>query len=200
MNKIFLTWILLLSPIIVHAGETVIPNNLSQFSETIRQEALKAWDAFIFSNIDEQLKYTYPDLIELNGTTESVRQSFEEHAQKMKENMKRTGATWVPVEIGQPQEIQEIKGNIYALLPQTVKEESLDGWNVTDETLLAISKDQGKTWYFLNLHLFDEHSIFIIVPDIEGKFTIPPKKESYFIPKPAQPQYGQEREKWIKNF
>lgn len=194
MPQLLLTILLILSPTIIHADDAVASKNLSGFSEVIRRELQKYWNAFVNNDFDTQLSYTHPLVFVLNGGKEEgrevVRQQMIKSTKQRGADMNGYGYHWAPIEIGQPTDIQEINGVIYALLPQTLKEESFDGWDVTVTYLLAVSEDQGKTWTFTNVHWLDEITFYKVFPDINGKIAVPLLTEGTFVPKEGQPQYG----------
>ncbi len=182
---------MILSSGVVFADEAV---ELSKFSDEIQEEAQRNWDAFVKNDVDTQMSYLHPLVFVLNGGKEEgkavVRQALIDSKKRTDEDMKAQGSSWAPIEIGEPTDFHKINDVIYALVPETIKEESFDGWDTTETYVLAVSEDEGDSWTFTDVYSMDEVIFYKMFPDIEGVIEIPPRNEDKFIPKPGQPQYG----------
>ncbi len=95
---------------------------------------------------DKIIDLMYPKVVEMAGGHEKM-MSVLEH---MINEMKQSGFKMDSVEVGQPSEPTAGGDKLFSVVPQTAH---LTGPNVKAEQasyLLAISTDQGKTWFFLD--------------------------------------------------
>jgi hypothetical protein len=84
---------------------------------------------------------------------------------------------------GDPSPIAKAKGQWQAILPQTIALSTSFADIVFTSTLLAISKDAGKHWYFTDPHVYKEAAKKKTLPEIAPELVIPAPQKPQITPK-----------------
>lgn len=139
----------------------------------IRAKASEMTTAVRTGQNDKIIDLMYPKVVELAGGHEKMMAILK----NMIEEMKRSGFKMDSVSIGQPGEPVAGGSKLFAIVPQTAY---LTGNNVKIEGpsfLLAISMDQGKTWYFLDGSALTPELVKQLFPDFPATLKLPAKAE-----------------------
>jgi uncharacterized membrane protein YvbJ len=88
--------------------------------------------------------------------------------------------------IGNPGEIVTYKKVMQALLPQEMEIKTTLLSVAFETTLVAISEDGGKKWYFVDANMYKEESIKKKLPELSPKIVLPAMKKPKFIPNKQQ--------------
>jgi hypothetical protein len=147
--------------------------------ETIRQEGMKKGHAMVYRDYQTLAGYTYPKMAEkMGGIDKMIRNMSEGGAYASSK-----GLSIDNVEIGVPEPIIEVSGNLYSLVLETVYMTTSKGQTIMKKYLLAISEDQGNKWYFIDASLLaNEEYMKEFFPDLVGKIRIPETQEPVRIP------------------
>lgn len=133
--------------------------------------------AFISSDYETLVKFTYPAIVKKAGGIEnSVAQ-----IQKDVEDLKAQGVTFDSVSVGEPSIFVRAGEEIHTVIPQTQFLNVPRGTIKAESYLLAITQDQGKTWYFLDTAEIDSNNVRKILPNYNFDLKIPPSKEPVLI-------------------
>lgn len=161
MRKLFT--ILLLSSSIISFAQ----NN-------IKAEATKMGNALVNKDYKTFVSYSYPKILEQMGGTEKMAASIE---QQMK-GMENAGTTIVAISYENPSPIIKAGKELQCTIPQQMIMVSGKNKIAAKSTLICISKDNGKHWYFLDAGERDIKTIHQQLPNVSKSLVIPP---------PAQP-------------
>lgn len=124
------------------------------------------------------VKYMHPKIIELAGGKEKLISRMD----TMNITAAQFGAEIKKILIGNPSDIIHYKNELQATVPQTTEMASGFG-NVTFETtLLAISQDEGRHWYFVDTSVYNAKDVKKAMPDLSPNLVIPPAKPPKIIP------------------
>ena len=166
--------IILISFLVLIVSRTQAQN----LSTTIKVQAMDMATAFMNNNLDAFIKYMHPDIIAYAGGKEQMKTKLDSAYVAMKQ----FGVSFKRYWIGSPGEIIDYKDQLQALLPQTTTMNTLLGEIVVETTMIAISKDQGKNWWFIDTNVYRVNKLKDILPDLSPKLVIPPPKQPKFSP------------------
>ena len=123
-------------------------------------------------------KYMHPNIIAFAGGKENMKAKMDSAYAAMK----LFGVSFKRYWVGNPGEIINYKDQLQAVQPiMTVMKTPL-GELTAETSMIVISTDNGKNWYFIDTNVYKADKIKSILPDISPKLVIPPQKK----PKLAQ--------------
>ena len=144
----------------------------------IKNQAADMVKALLRKDFVTFTKYMHPKVIEMAGGREKLLKRMDTANTMVTE----FGAKITQVVIGNPGKIVKFKNELQTTLPETTDMQTPLG-NVTIETtLIAISTDAGKTWYFIDTSVYNINQIKKTLPDLSPELVIPPQKEPKFSP------------------
>lgn len=145
-------------------------------SEEIKKQAEIAAKALVDGDYETLIKYTYPKLIERMGGKDY----FMNIINAGKAQMASQGTTLEKFTIGTPSDVVKAGNELHALVPQTLTMKVKNGKMKTDGYLIAISKDNGSHWFFLDTSTLNMENIKMILPNYNMALVIPEKKPPTF--------------------
>jgi hypothetical protein len=111
--------------------------------------------AIVDRDFDKVITKTLPNIVEMGGGKELMVQDLHSERQQVVDN----GLDYISAKIGEPGKVFESNGDQQLIFPVTYKVVSnLNELNVNAK-LLAVSKDKGKSWYFLDIEKYDRESL-----------------------------------------
>src|ERR1700734_2269173 len=126
-------------------------------------------NSLIKNDFDQFVKYMDPKIIEFVGGREKFKANLDTAAIKMKQ----FGAAIKKILIGNPGEILAYKGQLQCVLPESTDIESILGTISATTSLIAISIDNGKNWYFTDTSIYKADEVKRLMPDLSPKLIIP---------------------------
>lgn len=144
----------------------------------IKAQAMEMVGSLLKKDFSKFAAFMHPKVIEMAGGREQLLQRMDT-ANKMATQF---GARISRVLIGQPGDILNYRNQLQCTLPQTTTITSLLGNLKLETTLIAISEDQGKHWYFIDTSAYNLDEIKASLPDISPDIRIPPMKKPEFTP------------------
>jgi len=164
MKHLLKTILIALLPVFVYAQDTAV---VKQQAQLIANASVKA-DYKIIAD------HTYPKIIESVGGKDkmaaTVKQAYD--------IIKTQGISIEKVSIGSPGKFYKAGTEIHCLVPETTLLNSSNGKMLLNANLLAVSRDGGKFWYFLDIN----QSTYNIIPKLFPNFN-----KNLVIPEPTQP-------------
>jgi len=94
--------------------------------------------------------------------------------------MESDGTRFLNVTFGEPSRIIVIKNQLQCTLPRTIEMKVPDGRLVVKSTLIAISTDKGKGWYFVDASGKDIQTLRKTLPNLSEELSIPENQEPTF--------------------
>jgi len=168
MKKIFL--IILFSIIILNV------EGQNKYSEKITKSGNEIAIAIKTNDYAKIVDFTYPKKIKLMG-------GKSEMIAVVKKGMKRMeneGVKFSEILIGEPQEIFQAGIELHCLVPQKIIITNRKGKVTNNSYLLAISRDTGKTWYFLDTSQLTNENATELFPNFNKELKIPEKLKPKF--------------------
>lgn len=148
----------------------------SVVKENLEIQLNQLTESFIKSDYATLLKFTYPKLVEKAGGTDKAIEGIKKEI----ENLKNNGIVFKSIITGSPTLFVEAGDEIHTLIPQTATLNVIDGTLRSESSLIAISKDGGKTWYFIDTAYIDMTNVKETLPNYNDKLKIPESKEPVF--------------------
>ena len=146
---------------------------------TIKGQAVNMANALIQNDFPNFVKYMDPKIIDYVGGKEKLKATMDTGAIKMKQ----FGAKFKKILIGNPGEIISYKNQLQCVVPENTEIESILGSLTAQTSLIAISVDKGKNWYFTDTNIYKEEKLKTLMPDLSPNLVIPPQQKPTFIPK-----------------
>lgn len=141
-------------------------------SAKIKKTAETMIEYYLDGNYEKYSEFVYPRLIEMFGG----RDVFIQTAQKETEALLNENFKLVEIEILNPQKIYTAKDELHCLVPQNLIFETPQGRFLSETYLIAISKNNGIDWYFIDIGSFDMNNIQMILPNFNEKMVLPEEK------------------------
>jgi len=158
----------------------VITKANCQQIDTVKLKSQATTLAQTFINGDYKLfvKYTYPKVVQLMGGEDKMI----EFLTSMTVKLKKEGIEYKSVDIGLTSLNVKAGEEIHTLVLETIIMTVPGGTLTANSYLLAISKDQGNNWYFVDTAAFqDEQKLNAIFPNYNSQLKIPSKQPQTFI-------------------
>jgi len=170
LYKIFLTCVFCIS--LTHA--------FTQNLETaIKIQAMDMAKALVKNDFVAFAEFVHPSIIAYTGGREKLKSNIDSAASAMKQ----FGVQFKKILIGNPGPIIEYKGQLQSVVPQTTTMQSILGDLEAETSLIAISMDKGKRWYFIDTNVYKADNLKKVLPDLSPTLQIPPQKQPKFTPK-----------------
>jgi hypothetical protein len=167
--------LLCLSGAVLFISSTATGQNLST---TIKVQAMDMAKALMRNDFANFSKYMHPNIIAFGGGKEKMKSKMD----SADVAMKQFGVSFKKYWIGNPGDIIHYKDQLQCVLPQSTTMSTVMGDITAETTLVAISMDKGKNWYFIDTNVYRVSKLKTILPDLSPKLVIPPPKEPKFAP------------------
>ena len=139
---------------------------------TVKKQAMEMSEFLMKKDFPNFCKYTHPKLIEVIGGQENM----QNYLSRQMESMEATGLTYLSIETGEPSKILTVGNELQCTLPQTVQMDSPKGKITTTSTLICISENKGKNWYFINANEESLPQLKQTIPTISNELAVPPMR------------------------
>ncbi len=136
--------------------------------------------ATLSGDMETVIDLTYPALIDLIGGRKKMVAVME----RITEDMKANGLTFSTYDVGEPGNFQSEGGNTFTVVPTKLEITSADTRIVTDNFLLGISPNGGRSWTFIEGGgLKDKKAVEKVLPKLPVGLRLPPVNEPKLLPK-----------------
>ena len=151
----------------------------SQPPETIiKIQAMDMARAVLAKDVDKIVYYMPPKLVAEMGGREKMMAARD----TMNKFMKQFGAEIKKVTIGNPAKIISYKKQLQTTVPQTTEASFMSSTVTFQSTLIAISEDQGRHWYFVDNNIYRGDKLKSSLPDLSPDLVIPPMQAPKITP------------------
>jgi hypothetical protein len=120
------------------------------------------------------VKFTYPKLVEMAGGEQKMVETFEETMKQME----AAGTIILDVTFGEPTKVIKQGNELQCTIPQLTKLKMNENQLSQKSTLIAISENDGKTWYFINASSDDIHEMQKNLPNLSSELVLSKTEES----------------------
>jgi hypothetical protein len=144
----------------------------------IKKQAEQLAMAVLSDDYQTIIKFTYPKVVESLGGPDKMIAIIK----KGNTEMANQGISFHKVIIGeQSGKVVNAGNEIHCLIPQTTFMKGPGGKVKTETYLLAISKDKGKHWYFIDAAQLTNENVKSVLPNYNAELKLPAKKQPEFI-------------------
>jgi len=156
--------------------------NGQNLSTTIKVQAMEMGSAFMKNDFATFSKYMHPNIIAFAGGREQMKNKMDSAATAMK----NFGISFKRYWIGSPSEIINYKNQLQSVLPISTTIKTPLGEVIAETSMIVISTDNGKNWYFIDTNVYKVDKLKNVLPDISPNLVIPPQKQPKFIPEKTE--------------
>jgi hypothetical protein len=144
----------------------------------VKSQALEMGKAMVSGDSKEFSKYMLPELVNFGGGAEKVAQMMD----SMFAVFKTFGGQVKKITYGNPGKIIKYNKELQTTLPQTTEITSSLADVILTSTLVAISRDKGKNWFFFDPMMNKSDKLKGKLPPLSPEINVPPPQPK-FIPK-----------------
>lgn len=146
-----------------------VPLKAQTMQEVIEAQANEMISGMQDGVINKLLDHTLPAVLDLGGG----RVAMKEAITAMLTQTEELGFSIDTVYVGKAGEIYEAGTELHAIIPQYLKLGFAEGYIESMTYLVAVSKDQGKWWYFIDVKQIDEDMKNMVLPVMNEDMVIP---------------------------
>ena len=139
---------------------------------TIKADAEVMGKALVTKDYNAYISYTYPKLMKDMGGRDKMTETIK----KQMDDLEKQGIKILSITYGEPSVIIKEKQELQATLPQEMQFQTADGKVKARTTIIAISQDDGKHWYFVDPGERDLETVRISLPNLSRKLVLPPSE------------------------
>ena len=147
-------------------------------STTIKVQAMDMAAALMKNDFTTFSKYMHPNIILYAGGKEQMKSKMDSAYAAMK----LFGISFKRYWIGDPGEIVSYNNQLQAVLPEITVIKTPLGELTAETSMIVISMDKGKSWYFIDTNVYKADKLKTILPGISPKLIIPPQKKPKLVP------------------
>lgn len=144
----------------------------------MKLQALEMGKAMVEGNAKNFSKYMLPEFIEVGGGAEKVIVMMD----SMFTMFKSFGGEVKKITYGNPGKIISYNKELQTTLPQTTEISSPMADVILTSTLVAISRDKGRHWFFFDPTMGKSRELRDKLPGLSPEIIVPPPQPK-FIPK-----------------
>jgi hypothetical protein len=152
---------------------------------TIKVQAMDVGSALMKNDFETFIKYMHPNIIAYAGGKEQMKTKMDSAYSAMK----LFGVSFKRYSIGSPGEIVSYKNQLQAVLPEITTIKTPLGELTVETSMIVISPDNGKNWWFIDTNVYKVDKLKNILPDISPRLVIPPQKEPKLVPTDSTGQH-----------
>jgi hypothetical protein len=144
----------------------------------IKAQAMDMAKALLRKDFPTFTKYMHPKVMEMAGGKNKALERMD----TMNAVAAQFGAEIKSILIGNPGNVVNYKKELQVTLPQTTEMKTNFGNLALETTLIGVSKDGGKNWYFIDTSVYNVNDLKKAMPDLSPELVIPPAKPPKFTP------------------
>lgn len=145
--------------------------SVSNFNYLIKQHADSMGKSLLAKDAQKFVEFTFPTVVMKMGGKENMVKVME----KAFNDMEKEKTDFLAVSFGHPSKIIRKGREFQCTLPQIIEMEVPTGRLITHSTLIVISDDQGKKWYFIDTSDKDLKTLKEMLPNLSDELIIPKK-------------------------
>jgi len=147
-------------------------------STTIKVQAMDLGSALMKNDFETFVKYMHPNVIAYAGGKEKMKAKMDSAYAAAK----LFGLSFKRYSIGSPGEIVSYKDQLQTVLPEITTIKTPMGELTVETSMIVISPDGGKNWWFIDTNVYKVDKLKGILPDISPSLVIPPQKKPKLVP------------------
>lgn len=168
---------IVLSLILFSCNRETKSNDLTTYRQIVKEEADKMGNMLLNKDFKSFVKYTYPVIIEKMGGEEKMIQTMEQSYK----DMEASGITFSNVIFEEPSDIITTEdGEIQCILIQSIEMQVQNGRLISKSSLIAISTNQKKNWFFIDTSGKDMQTLRKMLPNLSDQLKVEPQHQPVF--------------------
>ena len=152
--------------------------NGQNLSTTIKVQAMDMATALMKNDFTTFSKYMHPGIVSYAGGKEKMKSKMDSAYAAMK----LFGVSFKRYWIGDPGEIVNYKDQLQAVLPESTTMKTPLGELTAETSVIVISNDHGKNWYFIDTNVYRGDKLKGVLPDLSPRLVIPTPKQPKLVP------------------
>jgi len=145
----------------------------------VKSQALEMGKALVAGDSKQFSKFMLPEMIAAGGGAEKVNITMD----SMFMMFKTFGGQVQRITYGNPGKIVKYKKELQTTLPQTTEITSSFADVVITSTLVALSRDNGKNWFFFDTSMGRAKNLKDKLPTLSPEIIVPPMQPPKITPK-----------------
>ena len=145
--------------------------------DNIKHQALKMMDFLIKRNCDSFIEFVYPKIIEMFASKKEAMLAITNSWKKSDADSMKI----IKFKLGEPSKIISQEDELQCTIPQSLEFENPKSQVIVKSTLIAISRDKGEKWYFIDAFGKNREKIKSIFPNISNQLIIPEQAKPELI-------------------
>ncbi len=145
---------------------------------TIKIQAMEMARALVKNDFTAFVEYMHPKIIAFAGGKEKLKNNMDSAS----DAMKQFKMEFKKILIGDPGPVISFHDQLQCVIPETTTIQSILGELEAETSLIAISMDKGKKWYFIDTNIYKADQLKKALPDLSPDLKIPPQKQPKFTP------------------
>lgn len=137
---------------------------------------------FIAKDYAGFLLYTHPIVVKNMGNREKM---LEETTKSFKQ-LEAENITFLAVKFGAPSKIVKVDNEMQCIIPQMIEMKVPGGKLTAHTSLIAISNNKGKNWYFVDVSSNSMESMKMLLPTLSSELVLPEPQDPSFEEDPKQ--------------
>lgn len=150
----------------------------AQDAANLKQQATQLVNATTHGDYQTMITHTYPSVVEASGGKDKMLEGIKASMALMEQK----GASFDSGTVGVPGKFYHTSAETFSLVPDVTTLHFNHGKIINKGYLLAISKDKGKFWYFVDVNTFTYGSMKKFVPNLPKGLVIPAPAAPTFVP------------------
>ncbi|RZJ71508.1 MAG: hypothetical protein EOO45_11810 [Flavobacterium sp.] len=138
--------------------------------------------AFIAKDYPAFTKFTHPAIVLLMGGEKNVL----EYTTKSFAELEAEGIEFSNVTFAAPSEILSVDGELQSTLQQMIEMKVQGGTLTVATTLIAVSRDNGANWYFVDASGNDVAMMRKTIANLSPRLNLPPNPDPVFVEDPVK--------------
>ena len=166
----------LISVVCCTYGQTKSAARSISLNERVQQQANLMGQAFLKADYQTFARYTYPALLSAMGGENRMVATLTQTVS----DMGAKGMTFSSIIVNSPTKIVKSGNELQCTLQQHTTIKLTNGRAVATSTLIAISKDGGKDWLFVDTSNKDAAAMRKALSNLSAAIVIPPQQKPLF--------------------
>jgi hypothetical protein len=146
-------------------------------SNVIKEQAELIAKALLNDDYEAIIRFTHPNVIELVGGRDKMVSLIKNG----KIEMRQQGISFDKITIGKPSKTVRAGDEIHCLVPEIVYMKVPKGKMKSESQLIAVSRDKGTNWFFIDAVNLNKDNIKSVLPNYNFDLVLPTKKQPIFI-------------------
>jgi len=145
-------------------------------TKAMLEQANEMGKKFIAKDYTGFLKYSHPAVIKVMGGVEKMTTATITELQAIE----KEGVKFISIKFGVPSKIIRANNELQCTLPEAIEMRVPNGKLTTTTTMIAVSQDKGKNWYFIDTSGNNLGNMQLLLPTLSDDLYVPMPTDPIF--------------------